>query len=138
MTTYHQFHLNLLKLGYNNLIRQLPDEATEGYIPELEGLLELYRDAITQFEAQDPQAYQTGQTLMTRLVSMLPQYMPLMARDLLWMFGGDCIHYLSDQEIEQYQRLDEARFEAENQGEYDYLQLRNALISEPGSSTTQH
>lgn len=137
MTTYHQFHVNLLKIGYNNLLRQPPFNEEENYIPEAEDLLALFQQVISGYEHHDADAFSAGQTLMTSLVRGFPQFTQLLARDLLWLFGGDCIHYLSDDEIEQFQALDEARYALEAKQEpYDYLELRNALLSEP--ATDQH
>ncbi len=137
MTSYHHFHLNLLKLGYNNLIKQPSFNQPDNYSPESEELLALFRECIELYEAHSPDAFETGQSLMVRLVRAYPQYTPLMARDLLWLFAGECIHYLADEEIIQFQQLDEARYEREQRNdEYDYLALRNSIIEAP--TETKH
>ncbi|HSG03910.1 MAG TPA: PA2817 family protein [Marinobacterium sp.] len=135
MTSFHQFHLNLLKLGYNNLIKQPPfDMSEEGYSSEADELLALFQETITLYQEHADEAFELGQILMTRLVRNYPQLTQLLARDLLWLFGGDCIHYLNDEEIEQFQALDEARYVKEGQNEpFDYLELRNAIM---GAITT--
>ena len=33
--------------------------------------------------------------------------MPVIERELFWFFGGECLHYLTDEEITQFQRIDE-------------------------------
>ncbi|MBL4827669.1 MAG: dehydrogenase [Spongiibacteraceae bacterium] len=58
-----------------------------------------------------------GQSLLCRIVSQYSHITPAINRDLLWYFGGDCLHYLSDKEISQYQQLDELLFEAHKQGQ---------------------
>ena len=136
MTSFHQFHLNLLKLGYNNLIKQPPfDMSEESYSSEADELLALFQETITLYQEHSNEAFDLGQALMTRLVRNYPQLTQLLARDLLWLFGGDCIHYLNDDEIEQFQALDEARYTKEGQNEaFDYLELRNAMIGEAASA----
>ncbi len=130
MTDFHQFHLNLLKLGYNNLIKQPPFNSDDTLTSESDELLALFEQVIAAYEEHAPEAFALGQTLMTRIVGAFPQHLPLLSRDLLWLFGGDCIHYLGDEEIEQYQALDEARFEQESRdATIDYLQLRNMMIT---------
>jgi len=130
LTDFHQFHLNLLKLGYNNLIKQPPFNSDETLTTESDELLALFEQTIAAYEEHTAEAFELGQTLMTRIVGAFPQHLPLLSRDLLWLFGGDCIHYLGDEEIAQYQALDEARFEQESQdASIDYLQLRNMMIT---------
>ncbi|RYZ77428.1 MAG: dehydrogenase [Proteobacteria bacterium] len=50
-----------------------------------------------------------GQHLLCKIVAGYPHLMPLLPRDLLWFFGGDCLHYMPDEEIGLFQRLDESR-----------------------------
>jgi len=135
VTSFHQFHLNLLKLGYNNLLKQPPfDLSDDSYSSDADELLGLYQETITLYQEHASEAFDLGQALMIRLVRNYPQHTQLLARDLLWLFGGDCIHYLSDEEIEQFQALDEARYVKEGQNEaFDYLELRNAMIGEAPS-----
>ena len=41
---------------------------------------------------------------------------PLFPRDILFFLGGDCLHFMPDEEIQAYQALDELRYSAESQG----------------------
>ena len=66
-----------------------------------------------------------GQQLLCKVVASYPHLMPLLPRDLLWFFGGDCLHYMPDEEIAVYQRLDEKRQEAQESGEaFSYEKAR--------------
>ena len=54
--------------------------------------------------------------------------MPLLPRDLLWFFGGDCLHYMPDEEIRIFQELDEQRETAKENNEafsYEKARLRS-------------
>ena len=58
-----------------------------------------------------------GQDLMSQVILRYPQIAHLVPRDLLWFFGGDCLHFMPDDEITLFQALDERRFEAEQNDE---------------------
>lgn len=61
--------------------------------------------------------FQLGQQLLCQIVAAYPQLTIKIPRDLLWYFSGDCLHFLSDEEIDMYSVLDEMRYEAESSGE---------------------
>jgi hypothetical protein len=66
-----------------------------------------------------------GQQLVCRIVAGYPHLMPLLPRDLLWFFGGDCLHYMPDEEIRIFQELDEQRESAkENNEDFSYEKAR--------------
>lgn len=70
-----------------------------------------------------------GQTLICQSIARYPHLTPLLPRDLLWHFGGDCLHYMPDEEIERFQRLDEQRHEAEQAGQnFDYERQRAKVL----------
>ncbi len=67
---------------------------------------------------RDPEGAQyLGQDLISQVFHRYPQIAHLVPRDLLWFFGGDCLHFMPDEEIDLFQRLDERRYEAEERGE---------------------
>ncbi len=69
-----------------------------------------------------------GQWLISRIVSAYSHLMPEVPRDLLWFFGGDCLHYMPDEEITFYQQLDELRFTAEESGKpFDIKEAKRTL-----------
>lgn len=124
MTDRHSFHLNLLKIAYNNLIQQ-PDFKSEEIDQAESEFLDLFTALIDDFEQHQPHAYDDGQTLLIRLVRAYPQFVPLLGRDLFWLFGGECLHFMSDEEISQFQQLEETVADLESSNtEVDYLALR--------------
>ncbi len=85
--------------------------------PELAGLAatELQQQLDDQIDhlkqalnTHDPEAYPQGQALLCLLIGNYPQFTPLIERQLLWFFGGDCLHFLSDEEINAFQQAEES------------------------------
>ena len=69
-----------------------------------------------------------GQDLMSQVILRYPQIAHLVPRDLLWFFGGDCLHFMPDEELDMYQALEERRFEAEQNDEpFDWNQEKQLL-----------
>jgi hypothetical protein len=66
-----------------------------------------------------------GQDLITLLISHYPQLTPAIHRDLMWFFGGDCLHFLSEEELGHYQELEERYYQlARETGDAEYRDLR--------------
>jgi len=106
---YYTYHLELLA-AFSAQVQELPPFNTE---PPSED------------ESHEPGFLEQGQTLMCRVVGSYPHLMPLLYRDLLWFFGGDCLHFMPDEEIAVFQRLDEQREEAkEQQVPFSYKEAR--------------
>ena len=61
--------------------------------------------------------YDRGPALVSRLFSSCPHLSPLFPRELLWFIGGDCLHLMPDEELAQFQQLDDKRAEAAARGE---------------------
>ncbi|WP_300626885.1 PA2817 family protein [Pseudomonas sp.] len=69
-----------------------------------------------------------GQDLMSQVILRYPQIAHLVPRDLLWFFGGDCLHFMPDEELDLYQALEERRYEAElNEEPFDWNQEKQLL-----------
>ena len=93
------------------------------HLPEEDPLRELAA-AFQGAEAEGADLQTQGGALAVRLFTTYPDLAPLLPRQLLWFFGGDCLHYMPDEEIRQFQELDESRLAAADRGEC--LDLREA------------
>lgn len=119
---YYTYHLELLT-AFGTQIKQLPpfnadlsSEDDQEFLAGLELLLK---------QPQESGFLEQGQALMCRIVGSYPHLMPLLYRDLLWFFGGDCLHYMPDEEIAVFQRLDEQREDAKQQNTpFSYKEAR--------------
>jgi hypothetical protein len=73
--------------------------------------------------------YEQAPELVNRLFSSCPHLAPEFPRDLLWFFGGECLHFMADEELEAFQTLDEMRQAAALAGEsFDYQETRAKLL----------
>lgn len=124
--SYLDHHLALLAHLRGILValgeaEQVPEENHALFVERFEELMsELPRD---------PEAsLYLGQDLISQVFHRYPQIAQLVPRDLLWFFGGDCLHFMPDEEIALFQRLDERRFEAEENDEpFDWNQEKQFL-----------
>ena len=126
---YHTYHIALLKSLYDTLraqsilMEQVPEESNLLF-------LERFEEMINQLEAGEQEALFSGQEILCQIISRYPQIAHLIPRDLLWYFGGDCLHYMPDEEIAQYQLIDEHRAAAEERGEvFNWEQARQLIQS---------
>ncbi|MEK9712794.1 MAG: PA2817 family protein [Thalassolituus sp.] len=118
------YHLELLQETLQRLEKAAAhdSEAIGGDI------LQQFRDLIDQLTEHSDSAYDQGQDLIAKIATHQPQLMPTLDRALLWFFGGECLHFLTDDEINRFQHLDEMAAEAEADGkEYDYRSAGRSL-----------
>ncbi|AIL60695.1 MULTISPECIES: PA2817 family protein [Pseudomonas] len=120
-----EYHLALLTHLRTILValgeaEQVPEESHALF-------LERFDDLMLQMPV-DPESVYLGQDLMCQVIQRYPQIAHLVPRDLLWFFGGDCLHYMPDEEQQMYQTLEERRYEAEQNDEpFDWNQEKQLL-----------
>jgi hypothetical protein len=74
--------------------------------------------------------YSEAPVLIARLFDTYPEFAPTFPRQLLWFLGGDCLHYMADDEIDQYQQLEELRMAAARRGDtFDFQEARAKLLN---------
>jgi len=85
-------------------------------------------DAFEGLAAPSTVLYSSAPLLVARLFDTFPEFAPTFPRQLLWFFGGDCLHYMADEEITRFQQLDEMRLEAARRGEiFNLAAARDSL-----------
>ncbi|MFV8817200.1 PA2817 family protein [Haliea sp. E17] len=83
-------------------------------LPEGDSLRELAQ----AFDELSPEyVYSEAPGLVDRFFTTYPDFAPTFPRELLWFLGGECLHYMPDDEIQLFQRLDEEREAASERGE---------------------
>lgn len=120
------YHLALLNHLRSILValgeaEQVPEESHGLFLERFDELLEQL--------PQDPlESQYLGQDLMCQVIQRYPQIAHMVPRDLLWFFGGDCLHFMPDEELDLYQALEERRYEAEqNEEPFDWNQEKQLL-----------
>ena len=90
--------------------------------------LERFDELLASLPIDPIESQYLGQDILTQVITRYPQIAHLIPRDLLWFFAGDCLHYLSDEEIDLDQALEERRYEAEQNDEpFDWNQEKQLL-----------
>lgn len=126
--SYVSFHIDLLKQTYNHVIQFMPFASQELGEDE-RSFLEQFTALIEAIEQQSEDVLEQGQALLTRWIRNYPELVPIIPRDLLWYFGGDCLHYMPDEEIDKFQLLDEKRHLAESEGkDFEYARERAVIL----------
>lgn len=66
--------------------------------------------------------------LVFRMLTIAPQLAEHFPRDLLWYLGGECLHFMPDEEIQQLTALDEQRRDAVARGDaFNWQEARASL-----------
>lgn len=131
MATPHlEYHLQLLQHLRTILValaeaEQVPEESHALF-------LERFDDLLNQLPIDPLQSQYLGQDLICQVIQRYPQIAHLVPRDLLWFFGGDCLHFMPDEELSLYQQLEERRYEAEQNGETFDWNLQKQLMAASG------
>lgn len=123
---YTQFHHHLIQALQTHIVQQPPftddtlDELHEMFLTKLEQVV------------QDPYVEEDGMLLgswvITTIINRYPHITPSVPRDLLWFFGSDCMHFLGDEEVEQFQKLQDQLYEAGDPDTVNYETLRNNAL----------
>ena len=127
---YLDFHNQLIEQTIEAVKKQPP--FSENSLSDLDR--EFLNDLNTIKSDQD-----VGQRVITTIISRYPHITPLIPRDLFWFFGGDCLHFLGDEELKSFQNLDEIYHDhcQDDNSSLSYAKLR-AKILELQTSTAQH
>ncbi|MGB1238878.1 MAG: PA2817 family protein [Pseudomonadales bacterium] len=124
MDKYQEFHIELLEQTYNNLI-QMPPFNTQSCSTQDQVFLERFSALIEDFKVLKSGYTEQGQDFCCTWVRAYPDLVPVLPRDLLWYFGGDCLHFMPDEEIDTFAQLDERRHDAQSaQQTFDYPKER--------------
>jgi len=80
---------------------------------------------LSSFDTGHADFFFLGQELIVFIVANYPHITPSVNRDLFWYFGGNCLHYVSDDELQCFQQLEELLYEKEREGiDVDFNQLK--------------
>ena len=136
-TQYWVEHVDLLKQFKTAIAKFPPYHVSLSELTEADQAFMTTLDALCAAENYTETAIEQGQWLVDRIVLSYDHLLPYLSRDLLWFFGGSCLHYMSDEEIAFYQHLDELRHAAESQDRpFDVLEAK-AFINQQQQHATK-
>ncbi|KZN12397.1 PA2817 family protein [Marinomonas sp. TW1] len=81
--------------------------------------LEKWDQLIARIESNAPDYTFDAQEVLSRFIRCYPNLVPLIKRELLWFMGGECLHFLGDEEINFYQQLEDHLYELDHK-QIDY------------------
>ena len=114
-TGYFDYHVALLQ-QFRDRIQTLPPYHIDlAQLTDTDYAVMQTLDNLCQRQHFDEQMSEQGQWLIERIITGYNHLLQHLPRDLLWFFGGSCLHYMPDEEIRFYQQLDELRYAAEEQ-----------------------
>lgn len=129
------YHIQLLQHVQQRLTRAAAssDPADPGAAIIAPEILHQINDVIEQLMQRTDSAYMDGQDWLMNILTHHPQLTPAIDRDLLWFFGGECLHFMSDDEIDLFQKLDEQEAEHDpSSGSFDRAAVKT-LLQQTGS-----
>lgn len=72
-----------------------------------DAMLHQLETLIGQLTQHTDTAWQDTAAWLSQTMTAAPQLAPVIDRELLWFFGGDCLHFLTDEEIVHFQSENE-------------------------------
>lgn len=91
-------------------------------------ILHQLAQVIDLLQEHSDSAYARGGDWLAHIFTHVPQLTPAIDRDLLWFFGGECLHFLTDEEINLFQQLDELEEENRQRGAVFDRQVAKQLL----------
>lgn len=126
-SSHQNYHLALLD-NFIRAIRQQPPFCGAEITVDEQEFIDQFEALPQQLNGSDDGIF-NGQQLFCKVIANYPHITPLIPRDLLWYFGGDCLHFMPDNEISHYQQLDELRFAADDENrDFNYAQERTKVF----------
>ncbi len=95
--------------------RRLPEELSKLVQEEQKNeLIANLEEACRELDSDPANGSYLAQNWLFSFIGNHPQLTPMVPRDLLWFLGGDCLHFLSDEELNNFQKIEDKI--AENPG----------------------
>ena len=98
------FHRQMLAEFAEKLPKALEEVVKEEQQKEL---ITNLQQACEELDNNQADGWHLGQNWLFSFIGNHPQLTPIVPRDLLWFFGGDCLHFLTDEEIDRFQQIED-------------------------------
>jgi hypothetical protein len=131
-TQYFTYHVDLLRQFKENISQDRPYRDNFNELSENDQQFIHTLDTICAAETYSEEMSEQGQWLVGQIVNGHNHLLISFSRDLLWFFGGSCLHFMPDHEIDFYQQLDELRYAAENQDRPFDIAIAKQFLKDKG------
>ena len=131
-TQYFTYHVDLLRQFKENISQDRPYQVDIDELSDNDQQFMSTLDKICAAETYSEEMSEQGQWLVGQIVNGYNHLLIAFSRDLLWFFGGSCLHFMPDQEIDFYQQLDELRYAAENQDRPFDIAIAKQFLKDKG------
>ncbi|MCV2402722.1 hypothetical protein OFY17_07480 [Marinomonas sp. C2222] len=99
---------------------------------EEQDFLDKWDQLSTTIKQNSPDYTFIAQDVLSRFIRCYANLVPLIKRELLWFTGGECLHFLGDEEIALYQNLEDRLYELDSkQQDYNIAEEIQALRELP-------
>lgn len=92
-------------LAFDKINAQLLHVKQELDIPNDDTLNQL-QSLLVDFKQDTDKAILDAQQWLAKIFNFYPQLAPIIPRALLWFIGGECLHYLTDDELRTFEEAD--------------------------------
>lgn len=116
MSSRIQFIISRLQILQQRIQEHDPFDRPE-LAEEEQDFINKWEELMTAGNQALPDFLFDAQELLSRFIRCYPNLVPLMHRELLYFIGGECLHFLGDEELAYYQQIDEQLYDAEQAGE---------------------
>ncbi|CUB03921.1 PA2817 family protein [Marinomonas fungiae] len=115
MSSRIQFIISRLQVLQQRIQEHDPFDRSE-LAEEEQDFINKWGELIIAGNQAQPEFLFDAQELLSRFIRCYPNLVPLMHRELLYFVGGECLHFLGDEELAFYQQIDEQLYDAEQAG----------------------
>lgn len=98
--------------------------------------LEKWDSVTVLIESNSPEYTFEAQDLLSRFIRCYANLVPLIKRELLWFVGGECLHFLGDEEITLYQQLEDRLYELD--ADHQHYDIAKEIAALRGDSVQVH
>lgn len=138
MDSRNDFILN----AFNDLKARLMEHAPFNQSPlrtEESDFFEKFDQLLLDIRQQEVSYSFQAQDILAHIIRCYANLVPLIKRELLWFVGGECLHYLGDEEVDFFQELEDHLYQIEQlHGEVNIEEQIQSLRQTMSSPHTTH
>ena len=100
--------------------------------------IEKYNNLLDSIQNKEIDYSFQAQDIIAQFIRCYANLVPLIRRELLWFIGGECLHYLGDEEVSFFQELEDRLYEAEQKSNEINIDEQIQLLRTELNPITKH